>query len=94
MTDHFITDYIVIAVGILQCVSVGWVFERETTACQSAAHRKSLVAMATFYWVPCICICFYANFVFPEDKFAGLFAILGTTIIALIISYKVSAMPF
>ena len=32
LTEHFILRYIVIAVGFLQCVSVGWVFEYFTTA--------------------------------------------------------------
>jgi len=52
MTDHFITDYIVITVGILECVSVGWIFEQEKTACCSPLHRKSLKVLALIYWIP------------------------------------------
>lgn len=94
MTDHFITDYIVIMVGILECTCVGWLFERETTAMQSLAHRKSLNVLCIMFWAPTILLCFYANFVFPEDKFMGLMLIMVFTIIALCCSKYVSGMPF
>lgn len=94
MTDHFITDYIVIMVGILECTCVGWLFERETTAMQSLKHRKSLNVLCIMFWAPTLLLSFYANFVFPEDKFMGLLLIMIFTIIALIASKIVSGMPF
>ena len=30
--DHFMSVYIVFSVALMQCISVGWIFERETTS--------------------------------------------------------------
>jgi NSS family neurotransmitter:Na+ symporter len=38
LCDHYITSYIVLGAALMQCVSVGWVFERESTAKMSPAH--------------------------------------------------------
>ena len=32
LIDHYLSDYGVILVGLLQCISVGWVFEASSTA--------------------------------------------------------------
>lgn len=32
LIDHYISDYGVILVGLLQCISVGWVLEASNTA--------------------------------------------------------------
>ena len=38
LVDHYISSYIVIGVGLMQCISVGWLFEKETTAAVSHGH--------------------------------------------------------
>lgn len=60
MVDHYISSYFVVLIGFLQCVAVGWVFEHDTTAIMSPGHKKSLKWMGFFYWIPVICINFYA----------------------------------
>lgn len=32
LCDHYISSYVILGAALLQCVSVGWVFERESTA--------------------------------------------------------------
>ena len=94
MTEHYIISYIVLGVGLLQCISVGWMFEYETTAIVSEGHRKSLKAMSLCYWIPVVISCFYANFLFYEDKEYGLLAIVFTTSAGLMYSKHVSGMAF
>ena len=94
MTEHYTTNYIVISVGLLQCVAVGWFFEYETTAAVSELHRKSLKVLTLMYWVPVVVVCFYANFAFNSLQYIGLGIISVTSVVALIASYKVSQMPF
>ena len=94
MTEHFILRYIVITVGFLQCLSVGWFFEYETTAAASENHAKSLRALSLYFWIPTVFISFYANFGFPEYRFFGLLIIAFFTIIALCVSKKRSSMPY
>jgi neurotransmitter:Na+ symporter, NSS family len=65
MVDHYVTNYVIIAIGLCQCISVGWLFERHSTAVRSEEHRKSLRSMALFYWFPVVVINFYSTFGFP-----------------------------
>ena len=88
LTEHYITSYIVIMVGLLQCVSVAWLFEYDTTAIQSEEHARSLRWLTTLYWVPMILLGFYANFFFPDMSFFGLLLMVPICAIACCVSYK------
>jgi hypothetical protein len=68
LVDHYITDYVILLVGILQCVCVGWVFEFESTAVRSEHHRESLKNLMGWYWIPVLGISFYANFAFAPSR--------------------------
>jgi len=68
LVDHYITDYVILLIGVLQCVAVGWVLEYESTAVRSEAHRESLRHLAAFYWIPVIAISFYSNFAFAPTR--------------------------
>jgi signal transduction histidine kinase len=94
LTEHFILRYIVVTVGFLQCVSVGWIFEYFTTAAVSPGHAKSLRVLALFYWVPVVVVSFYANFALEENKVYGLIVICITTMIALLFSKIYSNLDF
>lgn len=69
--DHYISAYIIIVIGLCQCISVGWLFEWESTASRSAAHRASLRSLALIYWCPTVLTCIYANFGFTDIKWLG-----------------------
>lgn len=92
MTEHFILRYILISVGFLQCVAVGWFFEYSSTASASEAHAKALKYLSLLYWIPTVVICFYANFGMGENKIIGLALISLFTFIAMFTSYRVSKM--
>jgi SNF family Na+-dependent transporter len=92
MTEHYILRYLLISVGFLQCVAVGWFFEYFSTAAASPNHEKALKILATMYWIPTIVICFYANFALDEFKLIGLLVICFFTLLALGCSYKASEM--
>jgi hypothetical protein len=92
--DHYISSYIIIVVGFTQCVAVGWIFERESTARRTPEHRASLWWLTVLYWFPAVLLTFYANFGFVDIKWLGILIILLFTILALIVSFKVSKMEF
>lgn len=93
LVDHYISSYIVIGVGLMQVISVGWLFEKDTTAAMSSGHAKSLKWLGIIFWHSVIIFCFYANFGFKEAKPVGMLLILIFTIIALVVSQRVSGMP-
>lgn len=94
LVDHYIASYIIMGVGLMQCISVGWLFEYETTAQQSPSHRKSMKLLASIYWIATITICFYANFGFVDNKEIGLLLIMLFTFIAFGVSKYTAGMPF
>jgi len=64
LVDHYISSYIVLPVGLCQCIAVGWIFERKKTASRSPAHAKSMRALTFMYWFPTCAITFYFSFGF------------------------------
>ena len=42
--DHYISDYVILSIGLLQQISVGWLWEYDTTAALSEGHAKALRA--------------------------------------------------
>jgi hypothetical protein len=71
LIDHYISDYVILLVGILQCVAVGWVFEYESTAIRSEGHREALRSLAGWFWIPILACSFYANFAFASVKWVA-----------------------
>lgn len=70
-------------------MSVGWVFERESTAAMSPAHKKSLRWLAIVYWFPVIVVSFYSHFGFPTVFEIGIIIIFCTSCLSLFVSYRV-----
>ena len=48
--DHYLGNYLLLLVGILQCAGVGWAFDAENTANKSEAYAKSLNFLTYGYW--------------------------------------------
>ena len=94
MVEHYVANYIVILVGLWQCIAVGWVFEWESTAIRSEGHRKALKYLTGFFWVPVHILSFYANFSFGDGKYIAFIFMFVFTIIACFVSFKVSEMSF
>ena len=94
LVDHYISSYIIIGVALIQCISVAWLFEYDSTAAMSIAHTKSMRYLSSIYWIFTITFCFYGNFGFPEETGLGMLLITIATLVALLVSYKVSGMAF
>lgn len=92
LVDHYISSYIVISIGLMQCISVGWLFEHETTAIVSRGHRASLKWMGTIYWFVTVVVCFYANFGFTDHKWVGFILLVLGAFISLAASFSKSEM--
>ena len=90
LCDHYISSYVILGAALMQCVSVGWVFERESTARMSVDHRNSLRWLAIVYWFPVIIVSFYSHFGFPDNFEIGIIIIFVTSCISLLVSYMVA----
>tara|TARA_B110000285_G_C15009581_1_gene555691 strand:+ start:698 stop:1042 length:345 start_codon:yes stop_codon:yes gene_type:complete len=90
LVDHYLSLYIILPVGLCQCIAVGWIFERKKTSMRSENHRKSLRSLALMYWFPVIAITFYFSFGFEDAKLWGAIALVVAILIALAVSYSMS----
>jgi len=93
LIDHYISSYIVIGIGLMQVVSVGWLFEKETTAIQSKGHADSIKWMGAIYWPTVVIFAYFANFGFTSNKWIGVLLIVLSTAVSFGVSFKVSGMP-
>jgi hypothetical protein len=89
IVDHYISSYIVLGAALMQCISVGWCFERDSTAKMSPDHAKSLKWLGIMYWFPMVTLSFYANFAFAERYEIGIIIIMVTSFLSLAVSYFV-----
>lgn len=93
MVDHYMNTYIVFSVGLMQCIAVGWVFERESTSARSLEHKKSMRALAVLYWFPAIFFTLYGSMV-GIPKFISIIILIVTTAIAFLVSYFMSKLTY
>jgi NSS family neurotransmitter:Na+ symporter len=49
--DHYLGNYLLLLVGILQCAGVGWAFEYEKTKKRSEAYANSMDFLLYGYWI-------------------------------------------
>jgi NSS family neurotransmitter:Na+ symporter len=35
LVEHYISNYVIVGVGLLQCIAIGWLFEAEETSARS-----------------------------------------------------------
>lgn len=49
--DHYLSNYLLFIVGILQCLGVGWLFDIERTAAMGAKYWQSVQISTYGYWV-------------------------------------------
>lgn len=50
VVDHYLCIYLLLLIGILQCLGVGWGFDAADTAAKSKTHQQSLMILTLSYW--------------------------------------------
>ncbi len=89
--DYYMSNTLLIMVGILQCFGCGWGFDAENTYRKSDNHAKSLLALGIGYWA-CLTILALV-FVLIEKITIGLFVTAGVILLVVSpISFFVSKM--
>ena len=94
IVDHYVSSYIIIIVGLLQCIAVGWQFEQDSTQQRSDYHKKSSRILGLFFWFPVVVLNLYINISLDYTVVWGPLIFIPTTGLALFVSFKVSKMPF
>lgn len=79
VVDHYLCNYLLVIVGILQCAGCGWGFDAENTFKKSANHEAGLRYLTYSFWA--ITILF--GIVFPAIKMVKLGMIVGIPVLLL-----------
>lgn len=87
ITNHYVSGYILLLIGLLQCIGVGWLFEYQTTAWVSLEHQRSLKYLGYGFWVPVVTISFYYNALYDTSKSIGIVVMTVTTLMAWLASW-------
>lgn len=92
VVDHYLANYLLIIVGILQCAGCGWGFDAENTMKKSANHEAGLKYLTFSFWG--IVIVF--GCLFPAIKMIKIGMLVGIPVILLfsiLPSYFMSKLP-
>lgn len=87
LVDHYISSYLIIGIGLMQCCAVGWLFEYKETAMVSPEHTRSLRYLSLWYWIPIVTISFYTNAAFPDYKYVGIILMVVFAVMSWILSF-------
>jgi solute carrier family 6 GABA transporter-like protein 1 len=91
--DHYLGNFLLIIVGIMQCFGCGWIFDYENTLEKSIGHKKSLTYLNYTYWGLLAVI----GTVFPilGKTYIGIPVFIGCLVlISLIPSFMMSKLSF
>jgi solute carrier family 6 GABA transporter-like protein 1 len=69
IVDHYVSVYLMIFLGIVQCFGVGWGNDADKVAAKYGA--KPLWILALGYWVPLLLMAILSFFAFPEYNWVG-----------------------
>jgi hypothetical protein len=93
--DHYLNVYLVLLMGILQSVSVGWFYRQGDALKCSRASSLALMIMYFGLMLPLAWLCYFA---FPDDSWVGLPIIwiwnLFTILVSFLIAKFTKQVPF
>ena len=92
LVEHYISNYVIIGVGLLQCIAIGWLFEADETMARSSKHARAIKVLGVLYWLPICIVGFVFSFFYPDEKIWSLIPIFLTTVMAMGVSRLVSEM--
>lgn len=76
--DHYLCTFLLLLVGILQCIGCGWGYDVERTINKSTGHKNGLLVLSAAYWINLL-IC-GVLFVAIEKTGLGILVFIGLTI--------------
>ena len=65
ITDHYVTAYLMIILGILQCVGTGWFYEWENVV--KKTNLRCFITFNVLFWVGNLFWCIVPLFFFPDQ---------------------------
>ena len=92
VVDNYLNVYLMLVVGLLETMGVGWVYEFGQVTSKGANYKNSIVILTVGYWVGVIAI--PAITVFTEVAFIGLIVFWGWMLVIWAVSFCISKLSF
>jgi len=54
--DHYLSNYLLLLIGIQECFGVGWCFDASCTIAKSKEHFNSNWSLVLLFWIPLLII--------------------------------------
>ena len=89
--DHYMNNYLLVLVGVFQCLGCGWYFDFEKTLTKGPAVMRATYISIIGFWVPLIAVSFAT--VFTDTAQYGVAGFVGLQLLIVFpISYLVSGL--
>jgi len=92
VVDHYLSVYLMLLLGILQCFGSAWVYEAENV--MHEVNTRSVAILAGGYWALILILIPCAQFIFPETAWVAIPIFWVITIILWIVSFMTSGVSF
>lgn len=91
--DHYMSNYLLLVVGVLQCLGCGWAFDYGHTASLGPNYARANNFLIGWYWVNLIVHGIWG--IFTENGLLGMVVFVGSIVfIGLPVSYCISGVSF
>ena len=91
--DHYLNTYLLVFIGVIQCMGCGWAFDLEKTMDMSPRHKASALISVLGYWV-CLLGISIPMVAIDQSGWGALAFILSQIFVIFPLSYFVSGMKF
>lgn len=94
VVDLYLTTYLMVLLGILQCTSVAWVFEFDYRVKENPAFKKPLLILLVGYWGSLLLFGVLGFVAFYEMNWLGAVLFVIFWLASIVVAWKVSGLPF
>lgn len=92
VVDHYLANYLMLLLGVLQCFGAAWVLEAGSV--MDRVNKASVLVLALGYWIPCLLIPFIFIFFAPKLAAWSILIFWIIQVIVAIISFVLSKLSF
>jgi SNF family Na+-dependent transporter len=92
VVDHYLNVYLMLLMGVLECLAVGWIYEAE--AIMKKVNKATVISLFVGYWVTLIVAGILTFTLIPEKFYYGMLAYWLAQIITIIVSWRLSGLSY
>lgn len=94
VVDFYLTAYLMVLLGILQCSSVGWVFQVSEKISTKPELKTSFMILTIGYWVPLLVFGILAFVAFYDVNYVGAILFIVSWAASTVVAWKKSGLSW